>query len=78
VFLQRTLHHRMELALALVLALDMDPIETRMQQEFKYQFFPFESPFYDCVTVDSVSVYPVPRAELVSSAGADTDTGIDS
>ena len=37
-----------------------------------------ESPFYDFATVDSVSVYPVPRAELVSSAGADTDTGIDS
>jgi cell division FtsZ-interacting protein ZapD len=45
-FLQRILHHRMELALALVLALDMDPIETRMQQEFKFQFFPFESPSY--------------------------------
>ena len=37
-----------------------------------------ESPFYDFVTVDSVSVYLVPRAELVTSTGADTDTGIDS
>ena len=37
-----------------------------------------ESPFYDFVIVDSVLVYPVPRAELVSLAGADTDTGIDS